>query len=169
MTGQARMVQGPLGVYAAGFRGELALLGYSAGGAAEHVRLLGDLSAWLDAENLAAGELGAGQMARFLAARIRRGHRGLTTAAGAAPLLGYLAGLGVIPAPAHPVTAGPVVLDRYRPYLVSQSGLTEREMARHPVVARMFAVPGCPAPVALAAAPTTDGTLFAVAQCSVPR
>ena len=167
MTGQSRMVQGPLGVYAVGFRGELALLGYSAGGAAEHVRLLGDLSAWLAAENLAAGELDAGHRARFLGARIRRGHRGLTTAAGAGPLLGYLAGLGVIPAPAHPVTAGPAVLDRYRQDLVSQRGLTEREVARHLVVARMFAEPAGSAPVDWAAVTTADVTRFVVAQCSV--
>ena len=90
MAGRRYAVQGPLGFYAAGFGEELVLLGYSERGTLEHLGLLRDLSAWLAGENLAAGELSASETARFLRGRTRRGHRGLTTAAGAAPLLGYL-------------------------------------------------------------------------------
>ena len=106
----------------------------------EHLGLLGDLSAWLAGENLAVGELSASEMARFLGGRTQRGHRGLTTAAGAAPLLGYVIRLGVVPVPAPPALAGPagVLLDRYRPYLISQRGLGEGEVARHGTAARLF-------------------------------
>jgi site-specific recombinase XerD len=168
MTGRSRVVQGPLSVYAAGFREELVLLGYSAGAAAEHVRLLGDLSAWLAREHVAAGGLTAGQMARFLGGRTRRGHRGLTTAAGAAPLLEYLIVLGVVPAPARVVPGGPAgaLLERYRRYLVSQRGLSDREVARHLAVARLFAESSGSGELDWAAVTAGDVTRFVVQQCS---
>jgi hypothetical protein len=75
--------------------------------------LLGDMSSWLEDEGLAPAVLAAGQMARFLRARRERGHRELFTAAGAAPLLKYLTGLGFVPVHSQPVLAGPdgVLLD----------------------------------------------------------
>jgi len=168
MAGRRDAVQGPLGLYAAGFREELVLLGYSERGALEHLGLLRDLSAWLAGENLAAGELTASETARFLRGRTRRGHRGLTTAAGAAPLLGYLIRLGVVPAPAHPVPAGPagVLLYRYRQYLVSQRGLSEREVARHGTAARLFVESAGPGDLDWAAITAGDVTRFVVQQCS---
>ena len=87
-------VRGPLAVCAAGFAAELERLGYSRTGTRQQLGLLADLSGWLDAEGLAPAELAAGQVTRFLG---RRRHRGLRAGTGAALLLGYLAGLGVIP------------------------------------------------------------------------
>jgi len=159
--------RGPLAAYAAGLADELGRLGYSRRAAAEHVRLLGDLSGWLAAEGLAPGELTAGQMARFLGGRTRRGHHGLTTATGAAPLLEYLTGLGAIPAPADAPAAGPCpdVLERYRRYLVSERGLTGREVARHLATARMFAAYARARTRGWAAVTAADVTGFVVAQC----
>jgi hypothetical protein len=67
--------------------------------------------------------------------------RPLTTATGAAPLLEYLTGRGVIPAPTDPPAAGPCadVLERYRRYLVSERGLTGPQVPRHLATAVMFA------------------------------
>ncbi len=159
--------QGPLAAYAAGFVSELGRLGYSGRGAAEHVRLLGDLSGWLVAGGLDPGELTAGQVARFLSGRTRRGHHGLTTATGAAPLLEYLTGRGVVPAPTDPPAAEPCadVLERYRRYLVSERGLSGPQVARHLATAVMFAGSVGAGTRGWAAVTAADVTGFLAAQC----
>ncbi len=168
MNGCHDQVRGPLAGCAAGFAVGLERLGYSRTGAREHVGLLADLSGWLAAEGLAPAELTAGQVARFLGGRARRAHRGLTTAAGAAPLLGYLAGLGVIPAQAGAPAAGPCaeVLERYRRYLASERGLTGPEVTRHVRTVGMFADHARAAGRGWAAVTASDVTGFAVAQCA---
>jgi integrase/recombinase XerD len=160
-------VRGPLAGCTAGFAGELERLGYSRTGAREHLGLLGDLSGWLAAEGLAPAELSAGQVARFLGGRTRRAHRGLTTAAGAAPLLDYLAGRGVIQAQESAPAVGPcaVVLERYRRYLASERGLTGPEVARHVTTAGTFAGHARAADRGWAAITAADVTRFVVAQC----
>jgi integrase/recombinase XerD len=169
MSGRCVMVRGPLASHATGFSEELRRLGYSEAGVRSHLMLLGDLSSWLEEEGLAPGGLTAGQMARFLRARRERGHRELFTASGAAPLLEYLTGLGVVPAHSRPVPAGPgeALLERYRQYLTSQRGLTGPEVARHVAVAGLFAcsVAGS-GEAGWAAVSAADVTRFVVAQCS---
>jgi len=54
MVRPRRAAAGPLAWHAAGFEEELALLGYSERAASQHLELLGDLSAWLAEEGLAA-------------------------------------------------------------------------------------------------------------------
>jgi site-specific recombinase XerD len=162
-------MRGLLASHAAGFGEELRHLGYSEAGARSHLVLLGDLSSWLEDEGLAPAVLTAGQMARFLRARRERGHRELFTAAGAAPLLKYLTGLGFVPVHSHPVLTGPdgVLLERYREYLSSQRGLTGPEVARNVSVASLFArsVAGS-AEAGWAAVSAADVTRFVVAECS---
>ena len=168
MVRSRRAADGVLAPYAAGFGEELALLGYSERAALQHLELLGDLSAWLAEEGLAAAELTASQTARFLGTRRERGYRELTTGVGAGPLLGFLIGVGVVPLPARPAPAGPVeaLLERYREYLVSQRGLTEGEVARHGAVASLFVRSAVPAGDAGWAAVTArDVTRFLVREC----
>jgi integrase/recombinase XerD len=159
-------VRGPLAGYAAGFAAELERLGYSRSGVRQQLGLLADLSGWLVAEGLAPAELAAGQVARFLGARRRRGQR---SGAGVALLLGYLAGLGVIPEQAGvPAAAGPcaAVLEGYRHYLASERGLTGPEVTRHVQTAGMFAEHARAADREWAAVTAADVTRFAVAQCA---
>lgn len=159
-------VRGPLAGYSAGFAAELERLGYSRSGVRQQLGLLAGLSGWLVAEGLAPAELAAGQVARFLGARRRRGQR---SGAGVALLLGYLAGLGVIPEQAGvPAAAGPcaAVLEGYRHYLASERGLTGPEVTRHVQTAGMFAEHARAADREWAAVTAADVTGFAVAQCA---
>jgi site-specific recombinase XerD len=160
-------VRGPLAGCAAGFAAELERLGYSRSGVRQQLGLLAGLSGWLAAEGLAPAELAAGQVARFLGSRRRRG---LRSGAGVALLLGYLAGQGVIPEQAGvPVAAaGPcaAVLEGYRHYLASERGLTGPEVTRHVQTAGMFAEHARAAERGWAAVTAADVTGFAVAQCA---
>jgi hypothetical protein len=160
-------VRGPLAGCAAGFAAELERLGYSRSGVRQQLGLLAGLSGWLAAEGLAPAELAAGQVVRFLGGRRRRG---LRSGAGVALLLGYLAGLGVIPEQAGvPAAAGPcaAVLEGYRHYLASERGLTGPEVTRHVQTAGMFAEHARAAERGWAAVTAADVTGFAVAQCAV--
>ena len=158
-------VRGPLAVCAAGFAAELERLGYSRTGTWQQLGLLADLSGWLDAEGLAPAELAVGQVTRFLG---WRRHRGLRAGTGAALLLGYLAGQGVIPEQAGMPAAGPcaAVLESYRHYLASERGLTGPEVTRHVQTAGMFAEHARAAERGWAAVTAADVTGFAVAQCA---
>ena len=159
-------VRGPLAGCAVGFAAELERLGYSRSGVRQQLGLLADLSGWLAAEGLAPAELATGQVARFLGGRRRRG---LRSGAGVALLLGYLAGLGVIPEQAGvPAAAGPcaAVLEGYRHYLASERGLTGPEVTRHVQTAGMFADHARAADRGWAAVTAADVTGFAVAQCA---
>ena len=168
MSKRHDQVRGPLAGCTAGFAGELKRLGYSTSGAWDHLRLLRELSGWLAGEGLAPAELTVGQMARFQGGRTRRAHRGLTTADGAAPLLEYLTGLGLIPAQAGAPAAGPCseALERYRRYLASERGLTAPEVTRHVVTAGMFAEHARAAGRGWAAVTAADVTGFLAAQCA---
>ena len=168
MSRRHDQVRGPLAGCAAGFAGELKRLGYSTSGAWDHLRLLQELSGWLAEEGLAPAELTAGQMARFQGGRTRRAHRGLTTAVGAAPLLEYLTGLGLIPAQAGAPASGPCseALERYRHYLASERGLTAPEVTRHVATAGMFAGHARAADRGWTAVTAADVTRFVAAQCA---
>ena len=160
-------VRGPLAGCAAGFAAELERLGYSRTGARQQLGLLADLSGWLATEGLDPAELAAGQVARFLGGRVRC-HHGLRSGVGAALLLGYLAGLGVIPEQAGAPATGPcaAVLEGYRHYLASERGLTGPEVARHVQTAGMFAEHARAADRGWVAVTAADVTGFAVAQCA---
>lgn len=122
-------VRGPLEGYAAGFAAELVSAGYRPASAAVHLRVLGRLSRWLETEGLLAAELSEEQVERFRRLHVAR-FASLRGMQGLVPLLSYLRGLGVVPAPERPVmTAADELLERYREYLISERGLV-RETAR---------------------------------------
>jgi hypothetical protein len=156
-------VRGPLAGCAAGFAAELGRRGYSRTGERQQLGLLADLSGWLDAAGLAPAGLAGGQVARFLG---WRRHRGLRSGVGAAFLLGYLAGQGVIPEQAGMPAAGPcaAVLESYRHYLASERGLTGPEVTRHVQTAGMLAEHARAAERGWAAVTAADVTGFAVAR-----
>lgn len=119
-------VSGPLEVFASGFVGELARLGYRRTPATFQLQLMAHVSRWLQGEGLGAGELTSEVVERFLAERRAAGYTNYVTARALAPLLGYLRGLGVAPAASPRVAVGAVevLLADYRDYLAVERGLT---------------------------------------------
>jgi site-specific recombinase XerD len=119
-------VSGPLEVFASGFAAELARLGYRRTPATFQLQLMAHASRWLHCERLGAGELTTDGVERFLAERRAAGYTSYVTARAMAPLLGYLRGLGVVPAASPRVAVGAVevLLADYGEYLAVERGLT---------------------------------------------
>ena len=117
-------VTGPLGVFADGFAGELARLGYKPNAAANQLQLMAHLSRWMDAGQYGTAGLTPPVAEAFLAARRAAGYVMWLSPKALAPLLGYLRRLGVVPLPPPaPTTPVEALLGRYRGYLVSERGL----------------------------------------------
>ena len=117
-------VAGPLGRYALGFVARLVEAGYRPNAAAVQLRLLAHLSGWLEREGIDPGELRESELERFRREDLAR-VRSLRIADGLVPLLGYLRGLGVVPAAVEPtLSSAELLLDRYRDYLLVERGLT---------------------------------------------
>ena len=130
-------VRGPLDGYAVGFAEFLAALGYAPGSVRLQMHLVAQLSRWLDGEGLAVAGLTELTAERFVAARRARVGRLFRSRQALEPIVGYLRGLGVAPAPA-PIVLSVVeeLLERYRRYLLVERVLTV-ESAR--VYVRRFA------------------------------
>jgi site-specific recombinase XerD len=131
-------VTGPLEPYAAGFVAELGAVGYRPASAAVHLRLLAHLSRWLQTEGLVPGQLGEAELERFCRQHIAR-YASLRGVQGLVPLLGYLRGLGVVPAAQRPaLTAAGELLERYRRHLTMERGLTAETARGYVDIVRPF-------------------------------
>lgn len=86
---------GPLTPHAEGFAAELTAHGYTDLSARNQLRLMADMSRWLDARATALGDIDHGVVAQFLARR-HRTHTQFTTERAVAPLLRYLEAAHVI-------------------------------------------------------------------------
>ncbi len=118
-------VRGPLSAYAVGFGRFLAGQGYTPGSVRLQMYLVAQLSRWLDAEGLDAGGLTELAAERFIAARRARVERLFRSRQALEPMLGYLRGLGVAPAPVVAVlTPVEELVERYRRYLLVERTLT---------------------------------------------
>lgn len=131
---------GGLAAHLGGFRGELARCGYGPVRAGAHLELFTDLCEWTEREGIAPAGLDSSRVAAFLEDRRRRGRTDLVSPAGARPLIGYLAGAGVIPRQQSVIPDGPgrEVLERYRRYLESERGLTEQTAEFYTKIAVTF-------------------------------
>ena len=118
---------GPLAVHASGFQAELRRLRYTASPAKKHHYLVAHLSRWLDEHGLDVTDVATPRVEPFFAARREAGGANLRTRVALSPLVAYLRGLGVIPAPesAEPSSEAERVLDGFRTYLTSERGLVE--------------------------------------------
>jgi site-specific recombinase XerD len=118
-------VNGPLSLYADGFRAELARLGYTPLSAANLVRLMAHLSRWMASEGIEAGGLSPELAVEFLGARRSAGYSCWLSGRGLEPLLRFLRGEGAAPEPAPVSPEGPVeeLLAAYRDALVGERGL----------------------------------------------
>ncbi|MCA1844712.1 MAG: site-specific integrase [Actinobacteria bacterium] len=131
-------VSGPLAEHAVDFAEELNRRGYAPEGAARHMRLVAQLSAWLDGQGLTAGELTEERVAEFLEARRAGGWVGLPSQRWAMTLLGWVPALGVVPTPPPPPTPVEVMVEQYRRYLLHERGLASGTVRGYVGVARLF-------------------------------
>src|SRR5260370_41134954 len=91
-------VTGPLACYAAGFSAELAARGWGRDSIYLHLRLMRELSAWMSAQGLGAGQLSPAAADRLVPA-MRATRRRLGSARGLGRMLGYRRGHAVLPEP----------------------------------------------------------------------
>jgi integrase/recombinase XerD len=161
------VVVGPLEPYAAGFAAELERQGYTAMVAEKQVGVAAHLSRWMAAAGMEPGDLTAQVAGRYASARRAAGYASYRSVHALEPLLGYLRGLGVAPAPQPlPVTPAQELLQRFQRYLVSERGIGAATAEGYACFARPFAearlVPGGSGLGGLTAA---DVTAFVVASC----
>lgn len=115
---------GPLASYSDGFWAELRAQGYVRVSAETHLRLMAQLSRWLDGEGLELGGLTAECAESFLLAHRAKGRQFPKSMEGLRPLLEYLRGVGVIPPAPTPVrTASEELVVRFGVYLAGERGL----------------------------------------------
>jgi integrase/recombinase XerD len=167
-------VAGPLAAFAPGFVEDLVARGYRPGTAADHLRLMVDVSRWLTEQGLGAGDLTAVAVERFFADRRASGRARLRSRRALGPLFDYLRGLGVVPPAVSvaPSTPGEVLIERYSMYLLKRRGLTASTVRNYVGVARVFLadlerVRGGLALPELDAAAVTEFVLRESRRCSV--
>jgi site-specific recombinase XerD len=133
-------VSGPLAPHAAGFRRELAGIGYTPNAASDQLRLMAHASRWLEERGLGVDELTPVRVEEFLARRRGEGYRLWLSTKAMVPMLDYLRGLGVVPTPTPvvPVTEAEHLQERYGAYLVQERGLAAGTVACYLHVARLF-------------------------------
>ncbi|MGH3788120.1 MAG: tyrosine-type recombinase/integrase [Pseudonocardiaceae bacterium] len=161
------VVTGPLAPYAGGFRDDLGDRGYAVRSVGVQMRVVAQLSAWLEGQALSVGGLSTEVVERFLRARRAAGHRSGVTVRAVAPLLGYLRGLGLVAQPGQRVaeTAMAVLLEEFRRYLVEERGLATTSVRAYLRYGELF-LTQLPAPLraAVAELPAGQVTAFLVRQ-----
>ena len=130
-------VTGPLLVYVAGFREELAGQGYRSDAVTGQLRLMAHLSRWLADHGLQASQLCLVELERFVECR-SQDHTQHRSSQALVPLLRYLRELGAVPAPVIETTPVEELLDRYRAHLVAVRGLAPSTTRRYVSAARAF-------------------------------
>ena len=125
--------------YEEGFLAGLARLGYASRSREAQRYLLRHLSRWLAMRGLALSELSEEVAGQYAAAR-RQERSFLRSGRALGPLLGYLRGLGVVPAAAAavPESAGEVLLARFAAYLAGERGLAAATVSSYLSQVRPF-------------------------------
>src|SRR5271166_5950065 len=141
-------VTGALAPYAEGFQRELSRQGYSPWTAPEHLYLMAHLSRWLDERDLSPAQLSPARIEEFLASRRAGGQVRWATPRALVPLLGYLRGLGLVPASIAPAPASPggKLLAEFAGYLSSERGLCPETIAGYRHFAELFLTACAPDP-----------------------
>lgn len=131
-------ISGPLADYAVGFGRELLERGYPTGGAARHVRLLAQLSRWMESEGLGDRDLSEERLAAFLEARRTRGYTTSPSSSFVMRLLSSVPGLRVSPADRAPLTPLEVTVADYGRYLEKERGLAAATIRGYLHITRLF-------------------------------
>ncbi len=115
------------------FEGELLQQGYPPSTVHRKMRLFADLSDWLQAQELTAGDLSFRLADRFLRDRRSAGFARHKTHRTLRPILDYLHRLKLAPPLEAPVGEGPasVILDRYRRFLTMERSLIATTVERY--------------------------------------
>ena len=131
-------VSGPLARFADGFRVDLIERGYSLWRAQEQLYLLAHVSRWMEAEGLELAVLTPATLERYFVWRRRQGYRKSLSPLSLRRLLGYLDGLGVLPA--DDAVPSPVdgLLAEFRRYLLQERGVAARTVELYEPAARLF-------------------------------
>jgi len=106
------------------------------------------ISRWLDRRDLSPGQLSPARIEEFLASRRAGGQVRWATPRALVPLLGYLRGLGLVPASIAPVPASPggKLLAEFAGYLSSERGLCPETIAGYRHFAELFLTVCAPDP-----------------------
>lgn len=133
-------VSGPLATFADGFLVDLVeQQGYRLWPAQRHLEFLASVSQWMETEGVGVAELTPAAVERFVAARRRAGYRSSASPKSLRPLMGYLGGLGVLPAgDGEPLTPVARLLAEFRHYLLVERALTPGSVGVYEPVARLF-------------------------------
>lgn len=130
---------GPLLLHAEGFGDHLKSKGYAPESVRWRLRQLAALDHWLLEHRLTAGDLDAGCVERFVAARRSQGRTTFVSVANFAVPVAYLRGIGVVPPEASPpADSVSQILERYRSYLATERGLAESSIPVTMHVAESF-------------------------------
>jgi integrase/recombinase XerD len=127
-------VSGPLVSYVEGFATELTAQGYTDLSLANQLRLMADLSRWLDEGGIDLGDLIPERVEAFLAKR-RRTHTQFISQRAMAPMLSYLRRVGAVPALVPIVSARGELLARYEAHLLGERGVAPARAALYLAVA----------------------------------
>ena len=137
---QQRLRAGPLAPDIDGFAAWLATEGYACCSAAEKLRFVGNLSRWLEREELGIEALDEQRVEAFLlACGLKSGRRGEATTG--RQLLCYLRRSGVIPAAvSRPCSDGPIerIERTYERFLVDERGVSPATVTNYLPIVRAF-------------------------------
>jgi integrase/recombinase XerD len=131
-------VSGPLARFADGFRVDLIERGYSLWGAQEQLYLLAHVSRWMAAEGLELAELTPATVQSYFVWRRREGYRKSLSPLSLRRLLGYLDGLGVLPADDAVASQVDGLLGEFRRYLLQERGVAAKTVDLYEPAARLF-------------------------------
>lgn len=114
---------GPLTCYAEGFRAELTALGYTDLSLANQLRVMADLSRWLEAQRIAVEQIDRDAILAFVAKR-RRSHTQFISQRALAPLLRHLEAAGVVEVAPVDAPRRSELLQDYERYLIEERAVT---------------------------------------------
>lgn len=127
-----------MGPFIEGYRDWLAGRGYTSATVINMLAMAGGLGRWMDAHDVAPGDLDREVIDGFCDAMRADGRRCVPGARGLDPLLDYLEHMGVLVASAAPATPVEALVERYRTWLVADRGLAEATVERYVKLARTF-------------------------------
>lgn len=122
-------ITGPLAEFAGGFAAELTGQGYTDLSLANQLRLMADLSGWIDRRKKAVDELTSEVVEQFVSMR-RRTHTGLMSRRAVAPLLAYLRSIGVAPLERETKPRRSELLRRYERHLEERGLVVQTQTFR---------------------------------------
>jgi site-specific recombinase XerD len=129
-------MSGPLTRYVEGFAAELRAQGYTELSLANQLRLVSDLSRWLQSKRVVVEDVDEAVLQRFVVRR-RRTHTHFTSERALAPLVAYLRRIGAMTMPSCSKQRSGVLLE-YERYVVEERGLTATVRDHYLSVAEEF-------------------------------